>query len=119
MGVEHQCSAASDQGRGYVIHVAPRKVQLANRRKIAACFTVWKHELVAIACSKPLVKVVLDRVFTTVEVDFRLLLALDAVKLRFQLAINQLENPMRIKAVKKDIARVQTVIVCKKNELTA
>ena len=33
--------------------------------------------------------------------------------LRFQLAINQLENPMRIKAVKKDIARVQTVIVCK------
>ena len=38
--------------------------------------------------------------------------------LRFQNAINQLENPMRIKAVKKDIARVQTVIVCKKNELT-
>ncbi len=30
--------------------------------------------------------------------------------LRFQLAINQLENPMRIKAVKKDIARAQTVI---------
>lgn len=30
--------------------------------------------------------------------------------LRFQLAINQLENPMRIKAVKKDIARVKTVI---------
>ena len=26
--------------------------------------------------------------------------------LRFQLAINQLENPMRISAVKKDIARV-------------
>lgn len=39
--------------------------------------------------------------------------------LRFQLAINQLENPMRIKAVKKDIARVQTVIACKKHELTA
>ena len=39
--------------------------------------------------------------------------------LRLQNAINQLENPMRIKAVKKDIARVQTVIVCKKNELTA
>lgn len=39
--------------------------------------------------------------------------------LRFQNAINQLENPMRIKAVKKDIARVQTVIACKKNELTA
>ena len=31
-------------------------------------------------------------------------------KLRFQLAINQLENPMRITAVKKDIARVKTVI---------
>ncbi len=30
--------------------------------------------------------------------------------LRFQLAINQLENPARIKAVKKDIARVSTVI---------
>ena len=30
--------------------------------------------------------------------------------LRFQLAINQLENPTRIKAVKKDIARVMTVI---------
>ena len=31
-------------------------------------------------------------------------------KLRFQLAINQLENPMRITAVKKDIARVKTLI---------
>ena len=30
--------------------------------------------------------------------------------LRFQHAINQLENPMRIKAVKKDIARVKTVL---------
>ncbi|HHZ06592.1 MAG TPA: 50S ribosomal protein L29 [Clostridiales bacterium] len=30
--------------------------------------------------------------------------------LRFQLAINQLDNPMRIGAVKKDIARVQTVL---------
>jgi len=30
-------------------------------------------------------------------------------KLRFQAAINQLENPMRISAVKKDIARVMTV----------
>ena len=29
--------------------------------------------------------------------------------LRFQLAINQLDNPMRISAVKKDIARVLTV----------
>lgn len=30
--------------------------------------------------------------------------------LRFQLAINQLENPQRIKAVKHDIARVKTVM---------
>ncbi len=36
--------------------------------------------------------------------------------LRFQLAINQLDNPMRIKAVKKDIARIKTVI--RANELT-
>ncbi len=36
--------------------------------------------------------------------------------LRFQLAINQLDNPMRITAVKKDIARVKTVI--RANELT-
>ncbi len=30
-------------------------------------------------------------------------------KLRFQQAINQLDNPMRISAVKKDIARIKTV----------
>ena len=30
--------------------------------------------------------------------------------LRFQLAVNQLDNPMRIKAVKKDIARIKTII---------
>ena len=30
--------------------------------------------------------------------------------LRFQHAINQLENPMRIKAVKKDIARIKTIL---------
>ncbi len=30
--------------------------------------------------------------------------------LRFQHAVNQLENPMRMKAVKKDIARVKTVL---------
>ena len=35
--------------------------------------------------------------------------------LRFQLAINQLDNPMRIAAVKKDIARVKTII--RENEL--
>lgn len=37
--------------------------------------------------------------------------------LRFQLAINQLDNPTRISAVKKDIARVKTVI--RENELSA
>ena len=30
--------------------------------------------------------------------------------LRFQNAINQLENPMRIRAVKSDIARIKTII---------
>ena len=30
-------------------------------------------------------------------------------KLRFQQAVNQLDNPMRIKAVKKDIARIMTI----------
>lgn len=30
--------------------------------------------------------------------------------LRFQHAINQLENPMRVKAVKKDIARIKTIL---------
>lgn len=37
--------------------------------------------------------------------------------LRFQHAINQLENPNRLKEVKKDIAKVQTVI--RENELKA
>lgn len=35
--------------------------------------------------------------------------------LRFQHAINQLDNPMRINAVKKDIAKISTVI--KENEM--
>lgn len=39
--------------------------------------------------------------------------------LRFQLAINQLENPMRIKAVKKDIARVQTILTQLENSENA
>lgn len=36
-------------------------------------------------------------------------------KLRFQLATNQLDNPMRIREVKRSIARVKTVI--RENEL--
>ena len=35
--------------------------------------------------------------------------------LRFQSAINQLDNPMRLKAVKKEIAVVKTII--RENEL--
>ena len=31
------------------------------------------------------------------------------LNLRFQLAVNQLDNPTRIKAVKKDIARIKTI----------
>ena len=34
----------------------------------------------------------------------------DLFKLRFQYATNQLENPMKMKSVKKDIARVKTII---------
>ena len=45
------------------------------------------------------------------ELDAKLLeLKDELLNLRFQQAINQLENPMRISAVKKDIARVKTVI---------
>lgn len=45
------------------------------------------------------------------ELDAKLLELKDELfKLRFQQAINQLENPMRISAVKKDNARVKTVI---------
>ena len=44
------------------------------------------------------------------ELDAKLLELKDELfKLRFQQAINQLENPMRISAVKKDIARIKTV----------
>ena len=35
--------------------------------------------------------------------------------LRFQHAVNQLENPMRMKAVKRDIARVKTVLRSNEN----
>ena len=45
------------------------------------------------------------------ELDAKLLELKDELfKLRFQQAINQLDNPMRISAVNKDIARVKTVI---------
>lgn len=44
------------------------------------------------------------------ELDAKLLeLKNELFKLRFQQAVNQLDNPMRISAVKKDIARIKTV----------
>ncbi len=44
------------------------------------------------------------------ELDTKLSeLKAELFNLRFQLAVNQLDNPMRIKAVKKDIARIKTV----------
>ena len=44
------------------------------------------------------------------ELDAKLLELKDELfKLRYQQAINQLENPTRISAVKKDIARILTV----------
>ena len=36
--------------------------------------------------------------------------------LRFQLAINQLENPKRLAAVKKDIARIKTILTENENK---
>lgn len=45
------------------------------------------------------------------ELDLKLKnLKQELFNLRFQHATNQLENPMRIAAVKKDIARVKTII---------
>ena len=50
------------------------------------------------------------RKMSVAELDAKLLELKDELfKRRFQQAINQLENPMRISAVKKDIARVLTV----------
>jgi large subunit ribosomal protein L29 len=50
------------------------------------------------------------RALSAQELDAKLLALKDELfKLRFQQAINQLENPMRISAVKKDIARIKTV----------
>ena len=44
------------------------------------------------------------------ELDAKLLELKDELfKLRFQQAVIQLDNPMRISAVKKDIARIKTV----------
>ena len=56
------------------------------------------------------------REMTTEELESKLKdLKAELFNLRFQLAINQLDNPMRISAVKKDIARVKTVL--RENEI--
>ena len=48
---------------------------------------------------------------STAELETKLKdLKAELFNLRFQLAINQLDNPMRVSAVKKDIARVKTVL---------
>ena len=48
---------------------------------------------------------------TAVELEKKLKdLKAELFNLRFQHAINQLDNPMRIDTVKKDIARVMTVM---------
>ena len=58
------------------------------------------------------------RELTAEELNSKLAdLKAELFNLRFQLAINQLDNPMRISAVKKDIARVKTVI--RENEINA
>ena len=51
------------------------------------------------------------REMTDVELNKQLRdLKAELFNLRFQHAINQLDNPIRIEAVKKDIARVMTVL---------
>ena len=51
------------------------------------------------------------REMTDVELNKQLKdLKAELYNLRFQQAINQLDNPIRIEAVKKDIARVMTVL---------
>ena len=56
------------------------------------------------------------RELTTAELESKLKdLKAELFNLRFQLAINQLDNPMRLNIVKTDIARVKTQI--RANEL--
>ena len=56
-------------------------------------------------------KAVEIREMSTSELNEKLTeLKAELFNLRFQHAINQLENPMRINAVKKDIARINTVL---------
>ena len=51
------------------------------------------------------------RELSDVELDVKLKdLKAELFNLRFQHAINQLDNPMRLVHVKKDIARVKTIL---------
>ncbi|WP_427340465.1 50S ribosomal protein L29 [Caloranaerobacter sp. DY30410] len=51
------------------------------------------------------------RELTTQELNTKLTdLKSELFNLRFQLATGQLDNPMRIKAVRKDIARIKTIL---------
>ncbi|MTI48329.1 50S ribosomal protein L29 [Sporosalibacterium faouarense] len=51
------------------------------------------------------------REMTGQELNTKLMdLKSELFNLRFQLATGQLDNPMRIKAVRKDIARVKTIM---------
>ena len=57
------------------------------------------------------------REMTDVELNKQLKdLKAELFNLRFQHAINQLDNPIRIEAVKKDIARVMTVLAEKNSK---
>jgi len=48
---------------------------------------------------------------TDLELENKLVdLKKELFALRFQLAVNQLDNPTRLKAVKKDIARIKTIL---------
>ena len=50
-----------------------------------------------------------DRTADQLNEDLKELKA-ELFNLRFQLAVNQLDNTMRISAVKKDIARIKTIL---------
>jgi large subunit ribosomal protein L29 len=56
-------------------------------------------------------KAVEVRELSTTEMNTKLVdLKKELFALRFQLAVNQLDNTARLKAVKKDIARIKTII---------
>lgn len=56
-------------------------------------------------------KAIKFREMTSTELDEKLLdYKNELFNLRFQLATGQLDNPMKIKNVKKDIARVKTIL---------